>query len=109
MGMAIAIFTNTFGGALFLSFAQTSFTNGLKTHVPEFAPTVDAHTVIEAGASEIRKIVPAQALKGVLEAYNESINEVFYIAAAASVMVFLFSFGMGWKSVKKPKKVAQEV
>ena len=30
---------------------------------------------------------------------------VFYIATGAAVGTFIFSWGMGWKSVKKAKKV----
>lgn len=107
--MALLIFSQLFGGALFLSFAQTAFTNGLIKYVPIYAPGVSAETVIAAGASAIQQAVPKAALKGVLEAYNTSINHVFYLAAASAAAMFIFCWGLGWKSIKKAKIVKPEV
>jgi hypothetical protein len=44
----------------------------------------------------------------VLVAYNKAINEDFYLAAGASVVIFVAAWGMGWKSVKKGKVVKPE-
>jgi len=44
----------------------------------------------------------------VLEAYNKSINHVFYLAAASAAATFVFCWGMGWKNIKKAKKVQPE-
>lgn len=109
--MALLIFSQLFGGALFLSFAQTAFTNGLIKYVTIYAPGVSAETVIAAGAgaSAIQQAVPKAALKGVLEAYNTSINHVFYLAAASAAAMFIFCWGLGWKSIKKAKIVKPEV
>ena len=106
--MAIAIFSQTLGGALFLSLAQTIFTNGLTATLPTSAPGVDPQTVIAAGASGVRGAVTRVQLPGVLLAYNKAINEDFYLAAGASVAIFGFAWGMGWKSVKKAKVVKPE-
>ena len=108
VGMSTTVFSQTFGGALFLSFAQIAFSNGLTTYIPTFAPGVDPKTVIEAGATAVRHAVPGAALDGVLKAYNQSINHVFYIAASAAAATFVFCWGLGWKSIKKPKKVLEE-
>ena len=106
--MALAVFSQTFGGALFLSFAQTTFSIGLADYIPAFAPGINVQTVIAAGATAVRQAVPKAALAGVLEAYTKSTNHVFYIAAAASTGTFVFCWGLGWKSVKKAKMVQQE-
>lgn len=109
VALAIVIFSQLFGGALFLSFAQTEFTNGLTTLIPVHAPGVNPQTVIEAGASAVRQAVPEAALEGVLEAYNTTINRVFYLAAASAAAMFIFCWGLGWKSIKKAKKVEPKV
>jgi hypothetical protein len=106
--MAIAIFSQTLGGVLFLSLAQTIFTNGLTATLSTSAPGVDPQTVIAAGASGVRGAVTRAQLPGVLLAYNKAINEDFYLAAGASVAIFGFAWGMGWKSVKKAKVVKPE-
>ena len=106
--MSLAVFSQTFGGALFLSFAETTFSNGLTKYVPTYAPGTNAETVIQAGATAVRQSVPSTALAGVLQAYNKSINNVFYLAAGAAVATFVFCWGLGWKSIKKAKKIQQE-
>jgi hypothetical protein len=106
--MSVVIFCQTLGGALFLSFAQTVFSNGLIKTMASSAPDVDPQTVIAAGASGVRGAVTAAQLPGVLVAYNKAINEDFYLAAGASVVIFVAAWGMGWKSVKKGKVVKPE-
>jgi hypothetical protein len=109
IGMSTLIFTQTFSGALFLTFADLIFSNGLETAMPHFAPEVDVQAVIQAGATGFRTIVPAASLHAVLVAYNQAVNHVFYLLTGAGVALLIFSWGMGWKSVKKAKVVAPEV
>jgi hypothetical protein len=106
--MSLVIFGQTLGGAVFLALAQTVFTNGLIATLHTTAPNVNPQTVIDAGASGIRAAVSSTALPGVLSAYNKAINETFYLGAGASVACFFFAWGMGWKSIKKPKVVKPE-
>ena len=108
MGVALVIFSQTFGGALFLTFAETDFTNALRTAIGTFAPNISADTVIAAGASSFRKVVPTGEVAGVLLAYNQAVQHTFYLAAAAAAATFVFAWGMGWKSVKKAKVAKSE-
>ncbi|CZR65599.1 related to MFS multidrug transporter [Phialocephala subalpina] len=108
IGMSLVAFFQTFGGALFLAFAQTIFSRSLVDGLKKFAPTVDAQTVITAGASAIRQVVKPEDIPGVLKAYNLGVNRNFYLAVGASAGTFLFSWGMGWSSVKKKKNVTPE-
>lgn len=109
IGMSLAIFSQNFGGALFLSFAQTTFNSGLTKYIPRSSPSEYVKIVIEAGATAIRQAVPTAFLPGVLEAYNKSINITFYLAAAAAAASFISCWGMGWKSIKPAEKVQGEV
>ena len=52
--------------------------------------------------------MPKSALEGVLRAYTQSVNHVFYLAASSAAAAFVFCWGMGWKSIKKAKKVTPE-
>lgn len=103
IGVSAVMFAQGFGPALFLSFAQTIFSNSLKHEIPHYAPEVDVQSVINAGATGFREIVAPASLRGVIDAYNKSGNDVFYLITAAAVAVFVFGWGMGWKSVKKTK------
>lgn len=97
-----------FGAALFLAFAQTDLTNSLQKALPEFAPEANIQAVLAAGATGFRTVIPESSVEGVVLAYNKSINHVFYIAAGGAVGAFVFTWGLGWKSVKKSKNVAPE-
>lgn len=108
VGIALLIFAQGFGGALFLAFAETDFTNGLTKAIKAFAPNVSAETVIAAGASAVRDVVPKADLGGAFLAYNQAIQHVFYLAAGAAAATLVFCWGMGWKSVKKAKVAKPE-
>jgi len=108
VGMSLVAFAQTFGGALFLSFAQTDFNSSLKQALRKFAPEVSSEAVAAAGATDFRHLIPKDSVQGVIEAYSESVSNVFYIAAGCAVACFVLSWGIGWKSVKKPKTVAPE-
>ena len=108
VGMALVIFAQTFGGALFLSFAETDFSNSLTKAINTFAPNVSAKAVIDAGASGVRAIVPKPELASVLLAYNQAVQHAFYLAAGSAAVTLVFCWGIGWKSVKKPKVIEAE-
>lgn len=108
IAMSLVVFSQTFGGALFLSFDQTTFSNGLSNALHQYAPEVDAAAVINAGATGFRSIVDKSSVDGVILAYSQAISHVFYIGAGTAVGGFIFCWGMGWKSIKKPKVVSPE-
>jgi hypothetical protein len=103
--MSILVFCQTFGGAVFLSVAELIFSQGLISGLQEYAPTVNPEIVIKAGATAVRSVVSPANLPAVLRAYMVGIDRVFYLGTGAAGAVFLFSWGMGWKSVKKDKSV----
>ncbi|RAL07885.1 MDR family MFS transporter, partial [Aspergillus homomorphus CBS 101889] len=98
--MAMMTCAQTFGGAIFLAVAEVIFAQGLRTKISEFAPGVDAEAVIQAGATGFRAVVDARDLPAVLVAYAKSVDEVFYLATALSMVQFGFVWGVGWRSVK---------
>ncbi|KAJ5818741.1 hypothetical protein N7474_004332 [Penicillium riverlandense] len=109
VAMSVLIFSQTLSGAVFLTFADVIFDNGLRTLVPQYAPSVDPEALIAAGASGIRNVVAGDNLAGVLKAYCASIDHVFYMAAALGVGIFASSWGMGWKDVRKKKPTGDKV
>ncbi|KAE8445747.1 hypothetical protein EG329_012926 [Mollisiaceae sp. DMI_Dod_QoI] len=103
VGMSVLVFSQTFGGAIFLAVSQLIFSHGLISGLQEYAPNVNPEIVINAGATAVRGVVSAANLPGVLQAYMVGIDRVFYLATGAAGAAFLFSWGMGWKSIKKDK------
>ncbi|KAH8684457.1 major facilitator superfamily domain-containing protein [Tricladium varicosporioides] len=103
--MAIAAFSQTFGGALFLSFAQISFTDGLANGIAKYAPQVNILAVQKAGANGFHDAFPPALIPGIIQSYSVAINHAFYLAVGSGVACFVVTWGMGWKSIKKPKVV----
>lgn len=101
------MFSQNFGGALFLSFSETIFSNSLKTLLPKYAPSVDPETIINAGATGFRTIISPAEIPNVLVAYSKSVDRVFYMTAGAGVVCFLFSWGIGWKDIRKRKDTSK--
>lgn len=105
--MALVMFAQAFFGALLLSFSDTILTNSLKTLIPEYAPSVDAQTIINAGATGFRSIIKGADLVGVIAAYAKSVDRVFYLTAGAAVGSFMSGWFMGWKDIRKKKEVSK--
>ncbi|KAL9639043.1 MAG: hypothetical protein Q9164_001178 [Protoblastenia rupestris] len=106
VAMALLMFSQTFGGALFLSFSDTIFENSLKTLIPEYVPSLRPEVVINAGANGFLKVISRSDLANVLMAYAESVDRVFYLTAGAGVACFVFTWGMGWKDIRKKNEVS---
>lgn len=102
--MAILVFFQTFSGAVFLTIAQTIFTNILRARLGLYAPSVNPDRVIAAGATGIGEVVPPADIPGVLHAYSDGVNNVFYLAVAAGAAGFIASWGMGWIDIRKKKQ-----
>lgn len=101
IAMALTVFSQSFCAAIFLSIGELIFNNSFRTLLPKNAPSVDAGKVVQAGATAFRQVVSESELPGVLVAYADSIDRVFYMTAAMAVGCFAFAFGMGWKNLKK--------
>lgn len=102
-GTSISVFIQFFGGAIFLAIGENIFVSRLVSALHTYAPTLDASTVVAAGAEGLRRVVAMEdpaALVSALHAYDIAITSTFYLCVAGSCAAFLFAFGVEWKSVK---------
>lgn len=106
--MAILIFAQTFGGAIFLSIGDLIFSERLRSGLESHVPEIDADAVIAAGGIGFRRIVPDEYLPGALQAYSEGVTGVFYLLLAMASVGFFLSFGIGWKNIKKNEPKPEE-
>jgi hypothetical protein len=102
-GNAVAIFFNSLGGAISISIAQNIFANTLVREVPKYAPGVDPQVLLQAGATNIRHVVPAEMLEGVLWAYNKAVTSSYVLAIACGGLAAVSSVMFEWRSVKGKK------
>jgi hypothetical protein len=107
-GNAIAIFSNSLGGAVSISMAQNVFSNGLYKNIPKYAPDIPVQIVVTAGATSLRKAIekinPA-SLPSVLQGYMLALNQAFVISIAVATIATIATCLVEWKSVKG-KKIA---
>jgi hypothetical protein len=64
-------------GSLAISVGNTIFQNGLPSALRKYAPDVDVKAIMNAGATDLVKVVSPAQLSGVLTAYNEALVKVF--------------------------------
>ncbi|KAI0424152.1 efflux pump [Xylaria sp. FL1042] len=100
IGMSLIVFSQTFGGSVFLTVANVLFTSELRVALSEFAPQVSADLIINTGATAFRSIIPVEDIPEVLQAYSKAVSVAFYLSAALAVVYLMFSWGMGWLDVR---------
>lgn len=103
VGVSLMWFGQSFGGAIFISVAQSVLQNKLIDGLGGI-PAFDPHKIATAGATELRGLVPPQYLDTVLLAYNGALVQVFYAALGLSLAAFVLSCFMEFKSVKDAEK-----
>ncbi|KAG9245614.1 putative efflux pump antibiotic resistance protein [Calycina marina] len=74
MGIALVFFCQQLGGAIFVSVGQNVFNNKLIHGLATIANDVDPTTIIGAGATGFRTIVPTADLHKVLVVYNNALS-----------------------------------
>jgi MFS family permease len=100
-GTSVVILVQTLGGTIFVSIAQSLFTNQLVKSLRELVPSLDPSIVLDAGATELRQILPQELLPGVILAYNTALTKAFLASVAMGAMSIFGSLAMPWTSVKK--------
>ncbi|KAI1293911.1 efflux pump [Xylaria venustula] len=101
IGMSLIVFSQTFGGSVFLTVANVVFTSELRTALSDLAPHVSADLIISTGATAFRSIVPMEDIPRVSQAYSKAVSAAFYLSAALAVVYLMFSWGMGWLDIRK--------
>ncbi|KAI1370090.1 major facilitator superfamily domain-containing protein [Hypoxylon crocopeplum] len=99
--MAFIVFTQSLGPAIVLSLCQLIFIESLKSQIPQHAPLADIAGIIQAGATRFRAVVGDGDLDGVLIAYANSIDRVFYLVSAMAAACIIVLWGMGWTDLRK--------
>ncbi len=103
IGTAIIMFSQTLGGALFISVGQNVFNNELVKNVLLKAPNLRPDIILQTGATELKNRIDPELLPGVLEAYNLALVRTFYVAVAIGSLSIIGSVLMPWISVKGKK------
>ncbi|CAG7915444.1 unnamed protein product [Penicillium olsonii] len=96
---ATVMFSQTLGGAVFVSVAQNVFTNALLHSLSGIA-TVDPQQVVNIGATALNDLIPADVLPHVDSAYNDGLVAAFYVSTAMGALSLFGTLFVQWKTVK---------
>ncbi|KKK20441.1 hypothetical protein ARAM_002914 [Aspergillus rambellii] len=91
-GMALMFFMQQIGGSIFLSVDQNLLSSKLVDRLSDVAG-LDANTIVNSGATDLRNVVPPSELSTVINAYNYALTQIFVVAAAISACAIL---GAAW-------------
>lgn len=106
IGTSVVVFSQMFGGSLFISVAQNTFTNHLVSGLADI-PGVDAAQVLHTGATEISSLIKdPNMLRTVQIVYNDAITKTFLVALIMICLSALGAVGMEWKSVRNKRSEA---
>lgn len=101
-GVSLMMFAQNFGGAIFLSVAQSVFADELArqlTKIPELY--LSKSQVVAMGATSIRSMVPEHLISVFLEGYRVAICKAFYVALGLACFSSVGALLVEWRSVKR--------
>ncbi len=107
IGASLMQFCQALGGAVFISVGNNLFDSRLE-HNLQNIPGIDTGSVVQTGATDLRKMVPANELPQLLVDYNDALRTAFYLCIALTGATVLGSAAMEWKSVKKGQQHQQQ-
>lgn len=103
IGTATIMFSQTLGGALFISVGQNVFSNQLLKNLALRVPNLNPLAVLSVGATTLKYAIAPQYLQEVLVAYNDTLTQVFYVSTATGALSIIGALILEWKSVKGKK------
>jgi hypothetical protein len=114
-GSALMFFWQSLGGTIFVSVGQNLFLAKFVSQLESLPPgVINPKTLMSAGATEIRGLVPAEHLDEVVAAYNYALVHGPFIAGVIMASLAIFgALGMEWRSTKermnkKPEQAKEE-
>lgn len=103
MGVAIVLFAQQLGGAIFVSVGQTILSGALVQKL-SYLPGLDPQAIVRTGATDLRKMLPPGDSQIVLDAYNYACTRIFWAALALAFAQLISACCVEWRSIKKQKQ-----
>ena len=101
LGLSVILFAQHFGPAVSIIVAQTIFTHQLSTNLGGLAEGGVGGNVENMGLSDLKAKFGAEKLKEVLESFDLSIIQTWYLVVGLGCATAVGSLMMEWRSVKK--------
>ena len=85
---------------MFVSLSSSIFNNVLEKGIGRIAG-IDQASVLSAGATRLRTLVPEAHLAEVLNAYDSALRPVFYVATGMSCLAMVGVVCMDWSTTQR--------
>ncbi|GKT45536.1 efflux pump aflT [Colletotrichum spaethianum] len=102
-GVSISFFAQQLGAAIFVSVGQSILSNLLVSELSGI-PGLPAQAIVNTGATNLHKAVPAEFLDVVVRAYNYACTRIFLAGMGLSLATLICALCMEWRNIKKNKK-----
>lgn len=101
MAISVVQFGQGIGPAIFISVAQSIFTERLSTDMAQYAPGTNSTTIQDMGLRDLRNHIGPKRLEKVLLGYDKAIMQTLYLPVALTALSLVATLGMEWRSVKR--------
>lgn len=98
-GLAIILFAQHFGAALFVTIGQTIFTNRLEINL-RYLTYLKTAKIENLGLNQLTTYLGPEKLQEVLAVFNKSMVEMWYLPVTLMCISLIGALGMEWRSVK---------
>lgn len=103
MGLALMLFSQLLGAAVFVAVGESVLGNQLERRLSGISG-FDSSLITSSGATSLLSSLSADVMETALGAYNEALRRVFQAGLIASCFTILGTVTLEWKSVLKKEK-----
>lgn len=100
IGLAIILFAQHFGAALFVTIGQTIFTNRLEINLRSLDPNLNTAQIENLGLNQLVTYFGSDKLQEVLAAFDKSMVQVWFLPVVLMCLSLIGTLGVEWRSVK---------
>jgi MFS family permease len=105
VAIALIMFAQWLGGAVFVSVSDTIFENLLIQNLMHAVPDVSPSIVSSTGATELKHVIDPKFLPAVQVAYNSAITQTWYLAVALTALSIIGVAATDWRLSLKEEAV----
>lgn len=101
MAISVVQFGQGIFPAIFISVAQSIFTDRLSADLAQYAPGTNSTTIENVGLKDLRNRIGTKRLEQVLLGYDKALVQTLYLPVALTGLSLIATLGMEWRSVKR--------
>lgn len=101
MGLAVILFAQNFGPAIFIAAAQSVLTNRLSENLGQVIPAMNPTAIENMGLGDLNAHLSPTKIRAVLKGLDQSLTETWYLGVAVTCISVVGSASMRWTKIKQ--------